>query len=262
MTASATIQEWNLVPGSAGARVTVGDAVNLTVDFDPQSLELTYSATGAAAQQTKSPPSSAQLWNKSPEQQTGQTTTLSMTLIFDDTETPKNVQLKTNELVKLTLPSKSQAGGGAAKRRVVKFSWGGFLFFGSVTSMTQTIDFFAPDGTPKRASVHLSLQEVGVPIPDPPATPGPGAPNAAAPAFGANAATASSPPSGPNTGPSPATPIGTTPLTLSQAGDTVQGIMGRAGVSTSWQAVAAANNIDNPRLLPAGSVLDLSAGAG
>ena len=41
-----------------------------------------------------------------------------------------------------------------------------------------------------------------------------------------------------------------------------QGIMGRAGVSTSWQAVAAANNIDNPRLLPAGSVLDLSAGAG
>jgi hypothetical protein len=48
---------------------------------------------------------------------------------------------------------------------------------------------------------------------------------------------------------------------LSQAGDTVQGIIGRAGASVSWKAVAAANGIDNPRLLPPGSVLDLSAGA-
>jgi LysM repeat protein len=55
--------------------------------------------------------------------------------------------------------------------------------------------------------------------------------------------------------------VGTTPLTLSAAGDTVQSIAAQAGTSVSWKVVAAANNIDNPRLLAPGTVLDLSGGA-
>jgi nucleoid-associated protein YgaU len=52
--------------------------------------------------------------------------------------------------------------------------------------------------------------------------------------------------------------VGTTPLTLSQSGDTLQSLAARAGAD--WKAVAAANNIDNPRLVEPGTVLDLKAG--
>jgi nucleoid-associated protein YgaU len=51
---------------------------------------------------------------------------------------------------------------------------------------------------------------------------------------------------------------GTTPLTLTQAGDTVQGLTSRAGLSASWKAVASANNIDNPRKVDPGTVLNLN----
>ena len=53
--------------------------------------------------------------------------------------------------------------------------------------------------------------------------------------------------------------VGTTPLTLAQAGESLQTLAGRAGVD--WRTVAAANNIDNPRLVQAGTVVDLNASA-
>jgi hypothetical protein len=49
--------------------------------------------------------------------------------------------------------------------------------------------------------------------------------------------------------------VGTTPLRLTTAGDTVQSVAARAGVS--WKALAAANGIDNPRRLPPGTLLDV-----
>ena len=55
--------------------------------------------------------------------------------------------------------------------------------------------------------------------------------------------------------------IGTTPLTLSQAGDSLQALAGRAGLDASWKAIAAANNIDNPRMIPPGTPINLNAGA-
>ncbi len=47
--------------------------------------------------------------------------------------------------------------------------------------------------------------------------------------------------------------IGTQPLTLAQSGDSLQSLSARAGAD--WKAVAAANNVDTPRLLQAGAVL-------
>ncbi len=41
----------------------------------------------------------------------------------------------------------------------------------------------------------------------------------------------------------------------------MQAIAARAGTSVSWKVVAAANGIDNPRILAPGTVLDLTAGA-
>jgi nucleoid-associated protein YgaU len=43
---------------------------------------------------------------------------------------------------------------------------------------------------------------------------------------------------------------------LSQSGDSVQTIAARSGAGASWKTIAAANGIDNPRLLPPGTILN------
>src|SRR5439155_17982281 len=127
----ATITEWDLDKNTA---ITSG--IGLTVDFDPKSLQLTYSTTGAAPATEKT---AAGTWNKSAAQQTGQSVSLSVDLIFDTSADGSSVQDKTDHLVSLTLPN--NLSGTSASRRVVRFSWGAFLFYGNIDSMTQTIDF-------------------------------------------------------------------------------------------------------------------------
>jgi Contractile injection system tube protein/LysM domain len=241
-----------------GQPLDTSDAVDLVVDFDPQSLELSYTATGSPAATDKT---SSGTWNKSPAQQTGQSATLSVTLMFDTTTTDGvSVQTETDPLVLLTLPN--NLGPQGPTRRVVCFQWGSFLFFGCVDSMTQTIDFFSDSGVPLRASVHLTLSQVGRPDqPSDPGGPGPTQSFGANVGIGASASLGLSAGAGLSAGVSASAGVGATPLTLSQAGDTVQGIAARSGGSVSWKAVAIANNIDNPRLLPPGTVLSLSAGA-
>jgi hypothetical protein len=259
---TATITEWDMAKGQA---LDDPQAVNLVVDFDPQSLELSYTTTGAPAATDKT---TSGTWNKTPAQQTGQSATLSVTLIFDTTTSNEvSVQTETDPLVLLTLPNNLSPQGPT--RRVVCFQWGSFLFFGCVESMTQTIDFFSDTGVPLRASVHLSLSQVGPPdTPSDPGGPGPMLSFGANVGIGASAsaslgvsAGAGMSASGGASAASASVGVGATPLTLSQAGDTVQGIAGRSGGSVSWKAVAIANNIDNPRLLPPGTALSLSAGA-
>jgi hypothetical protein len=265
---TAQITEWDMRP--PGQPVNAPQAVNLVVDFDPQSLELSYTATGAPAATDKT---TSGTFNKSPAQQTGQSATLSVTLLFDTTASNGvSVQTETDPLVLLTLPNDLDPKGPT--RRVARFQWGNFLFYGCVDSMTQTIDFFSDSGVPLRASVHLTLSQVGPPD-TPSSTGGPGP----SMGFGANVGIGASASlsagvsasagvslsggvsAGASIGASASAGVGTTPLTLSQDGDTVQGIAARSGGSVSWKAVAIANNIDNPRLLPAGTVLSLNAGA-
>ena len=249
----ATITEWDL---DQHAPITNG--VALTVDFDPKSLQLTYTATGAPSGTDKT---SAGTWNKSAAQQTGQSVSLSVDLLFDTSADGSSVQDKTDLLVTLTLPN--NLSGKSAARRVVRFSWGSFLFYGNVDSMTQTIDFFTADGIPLRASIHLGLSQVSPPDPEG-ATSGGGAGLAAGlsarASFGANAGIGIG--ASVSAGVSAGASVGTTPFTFSQSGDSVQAIAARAGAGVSWQAVATANSIDNPRLIPPGTVLDISAQAG
>jgi len=241
--------------------ITGPQALRLTVDFDPQSLELTYTTTGttAALSTTKEGPS-----NKTPAQNTGQSSTLAVTLIFDTSRSNgTSVQTKSDPLVALTQPSPLNPSEPGAPR-VVCFQWGSFVFYGTVSSMTQTIDFFSDSGVPLRASVHLSMTEVALPAIS--SSPGSAAPS---PSFGASAGIGASASFGASASVGASASfsagasagIGTTPLTLSQAGDTVQGIAARAGGSASWKVVAAANNIDNPRLIAPGTVLSASASA-
>src|SRR6266508_2255948 len=266
MKRNATITGWDMAkwrPNAGGTAVIV--------DFDPQSLELSYTTNGMAAGVQNKPSGTR---NKTPAQQSGQSATLSMTLLFDTTTSDGvSVQTRTDPLVGLTLP---QDTGEGPPRPVMRFQWGTFLFFGCVESMTQTIDFFSDAGVPLRASVRLSIVEVARPDtrsgaggPGPSQSFGANAGIGASASFGAGASAgagasfgaSASAGAGASFGAGASAGIGTASLTLSQDGDTIQGIVARSGGSVSWKAVATANNIDNPRLLPPGTVLSLNAGA-
>jgi Contractile injection system tube protein/LysM domain len=257
---TATITEWDL----ANSRAAQG-GIRLTVDFDPKSLSLTYTPTGST---TAAAPVDDRLVSKAPPQQTGQSVSMTVELTFDTSTTGTSVQEKTDLVVRLTEPNEQS-------RRVLCFSWGHFLFYGTLSSLTQTIDFFSDSGIPLRAVLNLSLSRVDPPNPDNSSPPAAGSGSS----FGANAGIGAGAgfgasigigaslsaggsagiSAGASAGVSFGVSAGTTPLTLSQSGDTLAAITARVGSGASWKSVAAANNIDNPRILPPGTILDAQA---
>jgi hypothetical protein len=271
---TAKITEWDMAR-SAKAE----NGVELTVDFDPKSLSLTYTPTGIA---TASTAGDNRTVNKTPPQQTGQSASMTVELTFDTSTTNTSVQEKTEQLVALTLPNQQS-------RRVLQFSWGNFLFHGMLNSLGQTIDFFSDTGTPLRATMNLTLSRVDPPNPDnSPSAPGGGLGASfgagvgigASASFGIGASVGASASLGVGAGVGigagfaagasigatasfgAGAAVGTTPLTFSQSGDTVAAITARSGSGASWKSVAAANNIDNPRLVPPGTILDAQAHVG
>ena len=54
----------------------------------------------------------------------------------------------------------------------------------------------------------------------------------------------------------------TRPLTQAPAGSSVQSIADSQGKGDNWQDIAAANNIENPRMLQPGQLLDMNVSAG
>jgi hypothetical protein len=121
----------------------------------------------------------------------------------------------------------------------VRFVWGSFQFDGLMDSLEETLEFFSQQGKPLRAScaVTLSQQKIQFAFRDT------GGPDAGGPGGGGGASTP-----------------GTKPLAQAPAGSTVQGLADSAGKG-DWQGIAAANGIENPRLLAAGALLDLNVSA-
>ncbi len=270
---TAQITEWDLDKGSAAG------GVDLVVDFDPKSLALTYTPTGPAPGSSNT---TSGTFSEAPSQQTGQSTTLSFDLTFDTSTSGDSVQGKTDQLVLLTRPG--PLGETAPTRKVMRFSWGTFLFYGTITSLSQTIDFFSDAGVPLRADVRLTLTEVAPANPDgDTGGGGMGGAIGASASFGASASVGASASAsvgasasfgasagisagasasagfGVSAGASAGASVGTTPLTLSQSGDSLQTIAARAGGSASWKAVASANGIENPRMVEPGTVIDANA---
>ena len=126
-------------------------AVNFPVHFNPASLQYTVSnkeqGQGAKKKQHVSE-TSAQL---------------SMDLVFDTTDTSRDVRVDTGELVKLLSPD------AKAKKapRMVEFSWGTYSFTGVIEQYKETLDFFSADGVPLRASVSLTLSSKELTFADP-----------------------------------------------------------------------------------------------
>jgi hypothetical protein len=243
---------------------------SLSVQFNPESLKLSY------ANQLKEQPNasgaggggSARGGNQSQGSAARQfvgtgTTKLAVQLWFDvaaATSAPfivDDVRRITAQVLYFIKPKAAPAGARDTAQRTppgLRFSWGNFLFDGIVESMEENVEFFSPKGEALRASITMNMIQQQILVP---AFTGDGAVPGARPLWPASggqslqalqdaarasgAARPSSGGAGPTAGPGGA----------ASAGAAFQG--------GGWQAVALANGIENPRAVPPGQLIDLSA---
>ena len=211
------------------------------VQFNPDSLKVNF------ANQLVQPSGAGDQRGSPARQFVGAgTTKLALTLWFDVGSPLPQGQAPVNDVRRLTkkvayfiTPKPVPGQKDKFVPPAVRFVWGSFQFDGLMDSLEETLEYFSPQGTPLRASLGISLsqQKIQFAFRDT----GGGAGSAAT---GAGA---------------PQTP-GTQPLAQAPAGSTVQGLADGAG-KDDWQSIAAANGIENPRLLAPGALLDLNAEA-
>ncbi|MGV9386408.1 CIS tube protein [Nonomuraea sp. NPDC003707] len=216
-------------PAPGGTRVEV--------QFNPETLKVTY--TNKQGEQK----SAGDQRGNSPRQVIGAGASKLALQLWFDVNAPgaggaRDVRELTQQVSYFMRPkSPSGRGGGKGRRDQpkppgVRLSWGTFTFDGMMDSLEETLDYFSADGRPLRATLSLGLSgqlEIVPPL-------GGGAvPEASA-------------------GPTP----GTRPLVQAAQGTSLQSLA--AGASGDWQAIAAANGIENPRLLTAGLLIDLDLG--
>lgn len=230
-------------------------AKRITVQFNPETLRISRRRFGSTGVQGSNPDRARQA---SAQQITGHGATMSVELLFDTS------QDKDQDVMKITgkiaaLVGSGEPGSTAAAR--VRFQWGSFIFTGVIESMDETIDLFSESGFPLRSTVTLSLAEGQITAE---ARGGGGLGTGAGAGLGLSAGVSAGVGLGggisagvsAGIGFSAGAAVGTQPLTLAQSGDTLQSLAGRAGVD--WKAVAAANGVENPRLLQPGAVLNLN----
>jgi LysM repeat protein len=219
------------------------------VDFNPQTLRLNYRTLGAEGSQNAKDRTDTQ---STTTQRTGFNSGLTVELLFDTTRDGTSVRAKTIKIVNLVRPE------GRDQSPTVAFQWGDLLFKGIIQSMDETLDYFSEDGVPLRATVSLSMSGNRPELTQPKAS-GAGSGLGAGAGFSAGVSAGISVGVSAGLAASAGVSIGTTPLTLAQSGDTLQSLAGRAGAD--WKAVASANNVDNPRSIAPGTVLNLNASA-
>src|SRR5882762_964344 len=110
----------------------------ITVHFNPASLQL---------QLTNSLDDKG---GKTTEHVKTSSAKLTMDLIFDTTDTLKDVREDTQRLVNEMTPKKNTI-------TPLLFEWGTFTFNGIIETYKETLDFFSATGVPLRASVNLTL---------------------------------------------------------------------------------------------------------
>ena len=215
----------------------------VTVQFNPETLKVSY------ANQVVPPRNpGAQDQREGSTQFVGKgTTKMSVQLWFDATsvlpegkQNVTDVRDLTKEVIYFITPKESQQEPGQNVPPGVRFVWGSFRFDGIVESLEESLEFFSQDGRPLRASISLSLSQQKIEVLRNRDFQ-PGAQNA------------------PGGGAGRSTPPGTRPLTQAASGDSVQGMAATRGRSDNWQEIAAANQIENPRLLQPGQFIDLNA---
>jgi hypothetical protein len=203
---------------------------NVKVQFNPETLKVSF------ANQIQTPSGAGDQRGTPARQFVGAgTTKLSLQLWFDVAAPMPEGEAAEDDVRKLTqkvayfiTPVEE---GTQFVPPAVRFLWGSFQFDGLMESVEESLEFFSNDGRPLRASMSLSLTQQKI-------TEFTFRPVAAA--------------GGPAT-------AGTRPLTQAPAGSSVQGLAASQGKGNDWQSIAAANNIENPRLLQPGQLIDMNA---
>jgi len=215
------------------------DGKKVTVQFNPETLKVSYTnpVGSANGRRDESDKSAAQ----TPASGTAK---LAVQLWFDVTapmpvgvSATDDVRKLTQDVVFFVLPRERQPNDQPTSSPGVRFRWGSFQFDGIVDSLEESLEFFSSDGYPLRASMSIGIsqtqtQQVAI-------LPGGGLPGAGLPGG--------------------ALPAGTSPLAIAAAGASLQQMASAAGVGPDWQSIAAANGIENPRLLSPGQVIDFRA---
>jgi hypothetical protein len=199
------------------------------VQFNPQSLKVTYSNQSSGGDQSK---------QDTAKQFVGRSTTkLSLELWFDvalaeaagRVKSGADVRVLTQQVAYFLVAQQNEKKDPTKKAPPgIRLEWGSFSFEGVMDSMDETIEFFSPDGVPLRASVSISLSQQNITI-DP------------------SKSALLMDPKAP----------GLQPLQAAKAGESLQQMAAKAGIS-DWKAIARINNVENPRQLAPGTLLKFS----
>lgn len=203
------------------------------VQFNPQSLKVTFSNQLTGGDQS----------GGSGKQYVGKgATKLSLELWFDVTvpmadgnmHREGDVRQVTKEVIFFITP---QEEGDKFIPPGLRFVWGTFLFDGIVESMDESLEFFSEEGKPLRSKITLSAaqQEIQFQFNEP---------SAGTPAGAGENGSSAQP--------------GTEPMEQANEGDSVQDMAGSAGRTDDWKDIAEANNIENPRLLEPGTLVNVN----
>lgn len=163
------------------------------------------------------------------EFQGGDPTTLDLELFFDTYEKQEDVRNYTDKVFALTkISDETRQNSERGRPPRVMFNWGRvFSFQAVITELSVTYTLFLSDGTPVRASMELSLQECDDATQMDPQNP---------------------------------TSQGTygNRVHLVKPGETIDLIANMEyGDSKAWRLIADANGLDDPKNLPAGTILEI-----
>jgi len=218
----------------------------VAVQFNPETLKVTF------ANQIVQPQGGDQAAGNSGRQFVGAgTTKLALTLWFDVTamtEDPvDDVRRLTQKVIYFMTPAPAEGDATKLAPPGVRFIWGSFLFDGMVEGLEESLEYFSPDGKPLRSNLTLTLSQQKI---------------LEAKFTGE--------------GKVPARP-GHKPLNSAKAGDSLQSMAGSGGkggfglgvsagvgggLGGGWQAIAAANGIEDPLRLAPGQLIDLDVKGG
>lgn len=201
----------------------------VVVQFNPDTLKVTF------ANHVVQPQGGDQSSGNGGQQFVGKgTTKLALTLWFDVTAMTKSpvddVRRLTSKVIYFMTPQEYKDDPKKLVPPGVRFSWGSFLFDGIVEGLDESLEFFSPDGKPLRASIGLTLTQKKILVST----------------FEESSKVKS---------------VGQMPLSPAKIGDSLQSMAAGRGKDGGWQAIPAANGIEDPLRLRPGQLIDLNASA-